>query len=71
MVDCVSAVGQGADLLVHYGHSCLVPIDSCVMPVGCSLAASGLAILHLKSDCVNFPGEILGRGGMHNAGEGW
>lgn len=31
-VDDLSAVALGADLLVHYGHSCLVPIDSTSIP---------------------------------------
>lgn len=32
-VDDVSAVSLRADLLVHYGHSCLVPIDHTTLPV--------------------------------------
>ena len=28
-VDDLTARALGADMLVHYGHSCLVPIDSC------------------------------------------
>ncbi|KAA8525821.1 hypothetical protein F0562_007676 [Nyssa sinensis] len=31
-VDDLSATALGADLLIHYGHSCLVPIDSTVIP---------------------------------------
>ncbi|XP_027361133.1 2-(3-amino-3-carboxypropyl)histidine synthase subunit 1 [Abrus precatorius] len=31
-VDDFSAVALGADLLIHYGHSCLVPIDSTTIP---------------------------------------
>lgn len=31
-VDDLSAAALGADLLIHYGHSCLVPIDSTVIP---------------------------------------
>ncbi|XP_010458072.1 PREDICTED: diphthamide biosynthesis protein 1-like [Camelina sativa] len=31
-VDDFSAVALGADLLIHYGHSCLVPIDSTKIP---------------------------------------
>ncbi|KAL5068137.1 hypothetical protein RYX36_019024, partial [Vicia faba] len=27
-----SALALGADLLIHYGHSCLVPIDSTTIP---------------------------------------
>jgi 2-(3-amino-3-carboxypropyl)histidine synthase len=30
-IDDYSAVALGADFLVHYGHSCLVPIDRCVI----------------------------------------
>lgn len=32
-VDDISAAALGVDLLVHYGHSCLVPIDQTVIPV--------------------------------------
>ncbi|EKX37006.1 hypothetical protein GUITHDRAFT_160128 [Guillardia theta CCMP2712] len=32
-IDDLTARALGAELLVHYGHSCLVPIDTCVMPV--------------------------------------
>ncbi|XP_061376223.1 uncharacterized protein LOC133318245 [Gastrolobium bilobum] len=31
-VDDFSAIALGADLLIHYGHSCLVPIDSTTIP---------------------------------------
>ncbi|KAM7493862.1 hypothetical protein LguiB_028471 [Lonicera macranthoides] len=31
-VDDLSAAALGADLLIHYGHSCLVPVDSTVIP---------------------------------------
>ncbi|KAF7824961.1 2-(3-amino-3-carboxypropyl)histidine synthase subunit 1 [Senna tora] len=31
-VDDLSAIALGADLLIHYGHSCLVPIDSTIIP---------------------------------------
>ncbi|KAK4284999.1 hypothetical protein QN277_001753 [Acacia crassicarpa] len=31
-VDDLSAKALGADLLIHYGHSCLVPIDSTTIP---------------------------------------
>lgn len=31
-VDDLSAQALGADLLVHYGHSCLVPVDNTVIP---------------------------------------
>jgi len=32
-VDDLNARALGADFLVHYGHSCLVPIDCCAIPV--------------------------------------
>lgn len=32
-VDDLSAKALGCDFLVHYGHSCLVPVQSCVLPV--------------------------------------
>ncbi|GAB2287483.1 hypothetical protein Dimus_021859 [Dionaea muscipula] len=31
-VDDLSATALGADLLIHYGHSCLIPVDSTVVP---------------------------------------
>ncbi|XP_065872255.1 uncharacterized protein [Euphorbia lathyris] len=31
-VDDLSALALGADLLIHYGHSCLVPIDNTKIP---------------------------------------
>jgi 2-(3-amino-3-carboxypropyl)histidine synthase len=31
-VDDLSASALGADFLVHYGHSCLVPVDSSALP---------------------------------------
>ncbi|KAJ1391234.1 Diphthamide synthesis DPH1/DPH2 [Sesbania bispinosa] len=31
-IDDFSAIALGADLLIHYGHSCLVPIDSTTIP---------------------------------------
>ncbi|KAL2928890.1 2-(3-amino-3-carboxypropyl)histidine synthase subunit 1 [Bienertia sinuspersici] len=31
-IDDLSASALGADLLIHYGHSCLVPVDSTVLP---------------------------------------
>lgn len=32
-IDDFSAKAAGADFLVHYGHSCLVPVDTCKMNV--------------------------------------
>jgi 2-(3-amino-3-carboxypropyl)histidine synthase len=32
-VDDLSAAALGADLLVHYGHSCLVPVQNSVIPM--------------------------------------
>ncbi|OSX74404.1 hypothetical protein BU14_0290s0012 [Porphyra umbilicalis] len=31
-VDDLTAASLGADFLVHYGHSCLVPVTACVVP---------------------------------------
>ena len=31
-IDDLSAKALGCDLIVHYGHSCLVPVNSCVIP---------------------------------------
>ena len=32
-IDDYSAKAAGADFLVHYGHSCLIPVDQCTMNV--------------------------------------
>lgn len=32
-VDDLSAAALGCDFLVHYGHSCLVPVTKCVIPM--------------------------------------
>lgn len=32
-VDDLAAAALGADLLVHYGHSCLVPVQRCALPM--------------------------------------
>jgi 2-(3-amino-3-carboxypropyl)histidine synthase len=32
-VDDLAAAALGADLLVHYGHSCLVPVQGCALPM--------------------------------------
>jgi 2-(3-amino-3-carboxypropyl)histidine synthase len=31
-VDDLSAAALGADILIHYGHSCLVPVDETIIP---------------------------------------
>jgi 2-(3-amino-3-carboxypropyl)histidine synthase len=31
-IDDLSAAALGADFLVHYGHSCLVPVDATTLP---------------------------------------
>ena len=33
-VDDLSAAALGCDLLVHYGHSCLVPVDRMYLRAG-------------------------------------
>ncbi len=31
-IDDLSAQAMGCDLLIHYGHSCLVPVDHTAVP---------------------------------------
>ncbi|KAF2309301.1 hypothetical protein GH714_001547 [Hevea brasiliensis] len=68
-VDDLSALALGADLLIHYGHSCLVPIDATKVP--CLYFASaireakpeleklGLSVLIPQSKPLS-AGEVLG-----------
>jgi 2-(3-amino-3-carboxypropyl)histidine synthase len=55
-VDDYSAKALGADLLVHYGHSCLVPINNTTIPVQYVFVDIQIDVSHLI-DCIvlNFP----------------
>lgn len=46
-VDDYSAKSLGADLLVHYGHSCLVPVQSCSIPMLYIFVHIGFDATHL------------------------
>jgi 2-(3-amino-3-carboxypropyl)histidine synthase len=55
-VDDLTAEAVGADLLVHYGHSCLVPVDSCCLKVMYVFVSIAIDLEHFES-CIreNFP----------------
>ncbi len=55
-VDDLTAEAVGADLLVHYGHSCLVPVDSCCLKVMYVFVSIAIDLAHFES-CIreNFP----------------
>ncbi|MCO5587566.1 hypothetical protein L7F22_041515 [Adiantum nelumboides] len=46
-VDDFSAASLGADFLVHYGHSCLVPIDNSLIPCLYVFVEIQIDVLHL------------------------
>ena len=46
-VDDFSAFALGADFLVHYGHSCLVPIDSSMIPCLYVFVEIHIDVMHL------------------------
>jgi 2-(3-amino-3-carboxypropyl)histidine synthase len=55
-VDDLTAKAVGVDLLVHYGHSCLVPIDGCSIKVMYIFVTVGLDLEHfVKCIRTNFP----------------
>lgn len=57
-IDDFSAGGAGADFLVHYGHSCLVPIDVTKIKVMYVFVDITIDLLHLKESInLNFPGQ--------------
>eukprot|EP00899_Mesostigma_viride_P021051 jgi/Mesvir1/28948/Mv17726-RA.1 len=46
-VDDFTAVALGADFLIHYGHSCLVPIDNTQIPCMYVFVEIGIPVPHL------------------------
>lgn len=46
-VDDIGAKALGADLLVHYGHSCLVPLTTSVLPVLYVFVEIRIDVVHL------------------------
>eukprot|EP00850_Spirogloea_muscicola_P024875 SM001677S02992 [mRNA] locus=s1677:111:1679:+ [translate_table: standard] len=46
-VDDIGAAAAGADFLVHYGHSCLVPIDHTTIPCMYVFVEIGIDVDHL------------------------
>ena len=57
-VDDLTAEAVGADLLVHYGHSCLVPVDGCCLKVMYVFVSIAIDLTHFEA-CMreNFPPE--------------
>ncbi len=55
-VDDFSAAALGCDFLVHYGHSCLVPVQGCLNPMLYVFAHISFELRHLVQ-CLkdNFP----------------
>lgn len=48
-VDDLSAKALGCDLLIHYGHSCLVPVTECVIPMLYIFVHIGFDMQHFLS----------------------
>ena len=75
-IDDLSAQALGADFLVHYGHSCLVPVDHTTVPCMYVFVTIRFDVDHLvQSVRVNFPpgarivmaGTIQFTGALHDA----
>lgn len=46
-IDDLNARALGSDFLVHYGHSCLVPIDQCTVPTLYVFVDISIDLVHL------------------------
>ncbi|KAF8062673.1 dph1 [Scenedesmus sp. PABB004] len=72
-VDDLSAAALGADLLVHYGHSCLVPLDVTVIPCLYVFVDIAIDVDHLVDSVrAAFPpraGGAAGGGALGGGGE--
>eukprot|EP00580_Thalassiosira_gravida_P019920 CAMPEP_0201659230 /NCGR_PEP_ID=MMETSP0494-20130426/2056_1 /ASSEMBLY_ACC=CAM_ASM_000839 /TAXON_ID=420259 /ORGANISM="Thalassiosira gravida, Strain GMp14c1" /LENGTH=611 /DNA_ID=CAMNT_0048136641 /DNA_START=44 /DNA_END=1879 /DNA_ORIENTATION=- len=70
-IDDLSARALGCDLLVHYGHSCLVPLSCTVIPCLYVFVEIRVDVQHLV-DCVKltFSEEEKERQKVGNTGEG-
>lgn len=56
-VDDYSARALGCDFLVHYGHSCLVPVDVTAMPCMYVFVDIAVDLEHfIETVRINFPG---------------
>ena len=68
-VDDLSAAALGVDLLVHYGHSCLVPVNTMACDVMYVFVEISIDMPHLIDTVrLNFPG-VGGCGGDAASGE--
>jgi 2-(3-amino-3-carboxypropyl)histidine synthase len=57
-IDDFSAKAAGADFLVHYGHSCLIPVDQCNLNVLYVFVEIAIDLKHfIDSVKSNFPKE--------------
>jgi 2-(3-amino-3-carboxypropyl)histidine synthase len=57
-IDDFSAKAAGADFLVHYGHSCLIPVDQCNLNVLYVFVEIAIDLKHfIDSIKSNFPKE--------------
>lgn len=55
-VDDYTAEALGCDLLVHYGHSCLVPVDQCRIPTLYVFVTIGIDVAHICDTIIaSFP----------------
>jgi 2-(3-amino-3-carboxypropyl)histidine synthase len=61
-VDDYTAIALGADFMIHYGHSCLVPIDQTRIPTMYVFVEIGIDVEHLvQSVRSNFPASQFPR----------
>ncbi|XRB03064.1 2-(3-amino-3-carboxypropyl)histidine synthase subunit [Pycnococcus provasolii] len=58
-VDDLNAKALGADLLVHYGHSCLVPVDCTVIPVMYVFVTIAVDVEHLV-ESIKLTSPVIG-----------
>jgi 2-(3-amino-3-carboxypropyl)histidine synthase len=66
-VDDLSALALGADFMVHYGHSCLVPITTTTVKMLYVFVEISFDPTHVRGTAVELRycgGQLLGRGGV-------
>ena len=51
-VDDLTAIALGADFMVHYGHSCLVPIDITTIKVLYVFDDIAIDVDHVRNACM-------------------
>ena len=55
---CLYSQALGADFMIHYGHSCLVPIDTTGLPTMYVFVEIGIDVAHLVASIrANFPAD--------------